>query len=425
MKNLLSLWKFLLLSLLLGTGSISVKAQIQVQLGRPNMSYLQYESIIMEVRITNVSGRAIRLESGNGESWLRFFVRRSNGMLVRPTQQFEQPPVELQPGDTARFGFDLLPFYLIRELDTFKVQAFVRVPGLAGDMPSNSVEFSVVKGQTLWRRDVGVPGTDQMRALSLISFYRGEQLRLYAQIESEAENLVFACLPMGSMFAGDKMDTQIERQELWHILFRTGPQSYQYYKFSMDGQVLGREAYSSAESRPQIALDRNGRYAVIGGLASEQARGDTLSGTQPGSYSTKEKPVIGTVENKVSKVSDLVPDKQKPAPSPAPSTKKSPAPSRPAPSPKPATSDTPSTEMVNAPAGELPASSAPVDPTKIQDPKIAERLRKEQLHALKEAQKAQERARKESQREAPREEQQPRQETDELPPPENLLRNRF
>ncbi len=260
--------------------AVSAQAQIHLSVNKPKPSHLLYSPLVVEVRIANNTGRQLHLGDVDGQSWLRFLIKRGNGAIVRPTYNFSQPELVLEPGQGVEFGFDLTPFYNIREMGNYKLIAVVKMAGVQGDLISNSVDFSVVTGQKLWSRQQGMPGSDEVRTFSLISFFDGQDSQVFAQIESERENLVFLCLPLGNYMATSKPEAELEAGSYWHLLFRSAPGFYLYLKTDMEGKVIERRTLSSAVSIPRLMPGPNG-YAVVGGTDPSQERGETLSGTQP------------------------------------------------------------------------------------------------------------------------------------------------
>lgn len=268
---------FLFLTLL---GFISHgKSQVQVQIDRPRVNYLLYEPVILEVMVKNQSGKTLELGKQDS-SWLRFLVKRSNGLLARQVQEFFLPPLTLEPGDSARFKFDLMPYYGIREVDSYEVSALVEAPGSRGDFTSQKVIFSVVKGTPIWTERIGLPDTNEQRTYSLISQLVEDRVTLYAQIESEDQNTVLLCKPLGFLMSGEKPQSEIEIGNSWHVLFRSGANQFHYFNFSLEGQILKQERYASIETRPRL-INQEGKWEVIGGVSAEEMRSETLSQEQP------------------------------------------------------------------------------------------------------------------------------------------------
>jgi hypothetical protein len=392
-----TLWLPFLALLSLITG---LSGQIRVELGRPSISYMQYESIIMDVRITNMSSEPLDLGNVEGKSWLRFSVKRGSGSSVRPTQEFTQPPVHLEPGDTARFGFNLLPFYAIREIDNYTVTALVRMPTLSGDLISNAVQFSVVNGITLWSREIVLPEESDKRLFSLLSFYRNDQNQIYAQVESEPQNLVYLCMPLGTVLAGERPRTEFDPSLDWHILYRAAPDTYRYFKFTSKGRLLQQETLAGGGSRPTLIPDASGTWALVGGVDPKTQQGERLSETQPTNVMTPgAASEAGPEKKKTPSPTLLQPGATTSTPAmPPPPTQKPPVP--------PTTTPPRATPVMERPVSGQIQHQTPPAPLPEPPPQPQAKPKKE----------------KKATRTPPSEEPQPREKTSELAPPDNLLR---
>ncbi|MEZ5404838.1 MAG: hypothetical protein R3F23_01315 [Verrucomicrobiia bacterium] len=260
--------------------TLTAQSQVQLQIVRPRVNYLLYEPIVLEIVVKNESGKTLKFQEQGGQSWLRFLVKRSNGLLARQARDFSLPPLILEPGDMAKFKFDLVPYYQIREIDSYEVSAVLQSPDGEGDLISPKVVFSVIKGRAIWSEQRGMPGSNERRTFSLIANLIEDRVTLYAQIESEDNNSVLMCKPLGFLMSGQDPETEIEEGKKWHILFRTGAEQFRYFEFGVDGEMLHQEDYASIETRPRL-VNVDGVFRVIGGVNAEQMRGETLSEAQP------------------------------------------------------------------------------------------------------------------------------------------------
>ena len=259
--------------------------QVAVRVVALEKGYMRWSPTLVGVEVVNVSGEELLLRSLENKSWLRFLVRRGNlgapGMMVRQVQAFEQPDLALDPGESARFRFDLTPFYSIRELGAYVVQAVVRLQqgGEEVELVSEPVEISVVPGRVIWTADFGGGGLTRKR-MSLLRHVSGTEERLYAQIEAPDEGLVYLCRPLGRLTLGKMPEAAIDALGNWSILFRSGPRLFDYFEFSHRGELLQYERLVQVNEPPRLVGGPNG-YIVEGGARPEEVRQETLRGTQP------------------------------------------------------------------------------------------------------------------------------------------------
>lgn len=278
------LWLAAALALAAGPAAV---AQLQVEIVDPQPNYLLFEPIPLKIKIANGTGRVIELKDVGDKGWLRFLVTRGGAMMVKPTKSFSQPGMVLEPGDVARFTFNLTPFYALRDPGGYNVQAVVRVPGFNADVMSRPAPFNVLRGREVWAKSLTPPGVGHPRKYSLIThLVRDERQRLdrsylYAQVESEAENLVFTCRQLGPIVQGDRIESMFDGGYGWHVLFRSGANTFAYYQFDIDGKVTEQKDLAKTQTRPRL-ITRGPQIELVGGLSREDfGTGDTLTGTQP------------------------------------------------------------------------------------------------------------------------------------------------
>ncbi len=262
-----------------------LEAQISLRIVATEKGYMRWSPTLIGVEVLNVGGGPLFLQSYEGRSWLRFLVRRGNlsnpGLMVRQVQEFEQPDLALEPGETARFRFDLTPFYSIRELGPYVVQAVVRLPGAEdAEVVSDPIEISVVPGRVIWTGDFG-GGTITKRRMSLLRHISGAEERLYAQIEAPEEGLVYLCRPIGRLTLGIAPQSAIDALGNWSILFRSGQRTFDYYEFGPNGELLQQEQLVQVTTPPRL-VGGPGGYSVVGGEKPSALKEDTLRSTQPG-----------------------------------------------------------------------------------------------------------------------------------------------
>lgn len=278
-------------ALALATGPAAL-AQLQVEIIEPQANYLLFEPILLKIKIANGTGRVLELKDVGDKGWLRFLVTRGGAMMVKAAQNFSQPGMVLEPGDVARFTFNLTPHYSLRDPGGYTVQAVVRVPGFSADVMSRPTQFNVLRGHEVWSKQVTSPGVAHPRKYSLIThLVRDERQHidrayLYAQVESEAENLVFACRQLGPIVQGDRIDSQFDAAYAWHVLFRSGANTFGYYQFDINGRITEKKEMAKTQTRPRLVA-KGGQVEMVGGVSREElGTGDTLTGTQPSAVLT-------------------------------------------------------------------------------------------------------------------------------------------
>lgn len=263
------------------------RAQLQVEIVDPQANYLLYEPILLKIKISNGSGRTMELKDSGDKTWLRFLVTHGGAMMVKQEKSYSQPGMVLDPGDVARFTFNLTPYYGLRESGAYAVQAVIRVPGFSGDVISRPRQFNILRGREVWSKIVTPLGASQPRKYSLLThMVRDEQQGidrnyLYAQVESETENLVFTCRQLGPVVQGDRIESLFDASYGWHVLFRSGANTFGYFEFDVDGRVTEKKEMAKTKVRPRL-VTKGGMVELVGGMSREEfGAGDTLTGSQP------------------------------------------------------------------------------------------------------------------------------------------------
>src|SRR5579863_10204807 len=108
---------------------IATKAwgQVGVNISFERRDFLLFESIELQVRITNYMSEPIDMSrmSGGGP-WLDFYVTANEDEQIDPTEkQLKVPQLMLLPGEMKTVTVDLLPRFLLREPGEYQVVAEV------------------------------------------------------------------------------------------------------------------------------------------------------------------------------------------------------------------------------------------------------------------------------------------------------------
>ncbi len=246
-------------------------AQITVELSFDQDQYIAYESLVAVVKVTNFSGRTLKL--GSDPDWLRFEVEGENGTYVH---SLGQPPVvdpfELPTASKATRRIDLAPYFMLRSVGRYRVTAVVRVPEPSQVLSSKAQHFNIVLGTRLWEQDYGLPvgtnGTDTVaRKYALIQGVSQKVLKLYVLAADATETEVSRVFPVGPLLSISRPEAQIDTKGRLHILYQTGARSFTYVMVRGDGALLLRQTHNQTPaSRPYLKVDSEGKIAVRGGL---------------------------------------------------------------------------------------------------------------------------------------------------------------
>ena len=251
----------LLLSLVAGT------AQVTVDIMLDQDQYLSDESLPVKVRITNRSGRALKL--GATEDWLNFTVENREGHNVA---RFGDLPVKeeftVESSMIATRTVDITPFFNIGLPGRYTVTAEMKIPEWNQQISSKPRNFSITQGAPLWEQIVGLPGTGttapELRKY-VLQQANAKHLTLYARVTDENEHKTFKLMPVGQMVSFSTPEAQVDKESNLHLLFQSGARSFVYAVVTPAGDMISRQRHDYARTRPTLRSGDDGRIGVAGG----------------------------------------------------------------------------------------------------------------------------------------------------------------
>jgi len=133
-------------------------AQIQVSAQTARSDFLLYERVDLLVTVTNVGENDLVLDNSEGHPWLSFLVSKEDRLPVRPERQATFKPVTLKVGESKTLRVNLTPLFSFREEGQYKAAVVIDLPG-QGQILSEGVPFSVLRGRQVWTQTRPVDGT--------------------------------------------------------------------------------------------------------------------------------------------------------------------------------------------------------------------------------------------------------------------------
>src|SRR5688572_19522305 len=196
------------LSLVAGT------AQVTVDIVLDQEQYLRDESLPVKVRITNRSGRPVKL--GGTADWLNFTVENREGHNVaRLGDLLVKEEFTVESSMVATRTVDIAPFFNVGLPGRYTVSAEMKIPEWNQEIRSQSRNFSITRGAPLWEQVVGLPGTGS--AVPELRKYVLQQanvkhLTLYVRVTDEKEDKTFRLLPVGQMVSFSTPEPQVDKE---------------------------------------------------------------------------------------------------------------------------------------------------------------------------------------------------------------------
>jgi hypothetical protein len=259
--RLLVITGILLVSLLCGN------AQVTVDLVLDQEQYLRDESLPVKVRITNRSGRALKL--GGTPGWLNFTVESRDGHRVAQLGELSsREEFTIESSTVATRQVDITPLYNIGMPGRYTVAAEIRIPEWNQEVSSKPKTFSVTGSAPLWEQLVGLPGSDagapEVRKY-VLQQANAKHLKLYVRVTDEHGFKTFKLMPVGQMVSFSRPDAQVDKESNLHLLFQSGARSFIYAIVTPHGDLKLRQRHDYSDTRPILRVAQNGEIAVLGG----------------------------------------------------------------------------------------------------------------------------------------------------------------
>lgn len=250
--------------------AISSMAQMVLELELPQKQFIRNEMLPVRLRIINTSGQKVKV--GEVADWLTFSVETRESRVLTPLQPIVGGgQFEMEPAESTTKTLDLGIGYDFSEPGSYRVSASARFPSLNLSVNSPTVSFDIVRGTQLWEEAVGVPVTNAaapvMIRYSLLQSYHLKELHLYVRVTRDADDSVVRVQPLGSVVSFAAPEKVIDRASQLHVLFQSGPRSFDYCRVSASGDLVNREVYDLTSSRPRLKQDTAGAVVVAGGVS--------------------------------------------------------------------------------------------------------------------------------------------------------------
>jgi hypothetical protein len=252
------------LLLFLAASSLAM-AQVSVNAQMDRSNFLLYERVDLLVTVTNTSESDIVLDNNEGTSWLSFVVCKHDRLPVRPERQALFKPLTLKQGESKTLRINLTPLFSFRDEGSYTAQAVIDLPG-AGDLVSQEVPFTVLRGRQIWTEQRPVAGSE--RVYSLLRFEpKPDTTELYLRVEDPSENVVYANVGLGPIEAYIDPQVFFDPQGNIHVMHLISMSTYLYTRADAQGKVLHQGVFKTFQQiPPQLRKMDDGSIYVAGGL---------------------------------------------------------------------------------------------------------------------------------------------------------------
>jgi hypothetical protein len=253
---------------------VSVRAQsgaVSVELELDQDQFLSNEDMILTVRITNRSGRDLRL--GANADWLTFSVEARDNLVV---QKLGDVPVQgefvVNSAQVATKRVNLTPYFSFRQLGRYLVAATVKIPDWNVTATSRPKPFEIINGTNLRELEFGMPpaagdpnAPPEVRKYILQQARYLRHLKLYFRLTDASGTRTLRVYPLAMMVSFDRPEAQVDRTSNLHVLNQIGARMFHYCVINSNGEMILRRYYDYTETRPGLRVDDEGKISVAGG----------------------------------------------------------------------------------------------------------------------------------------------------------------
>jgi hypothetical protein len=239
----------------------AARAQVEVRCEADRRTYIQCESIRINLTLRNTGGQTLDLSGEDPDSYFRFIVERGPG---RPAEHFRNElaaePIVLGPHESAERKVDLLSAFDMAESGSYSVLAQV----VAGTQVATSPKIfvDVVPGFEIGRlRMVPAVDPEDVYLFSLRYVNRGTGDSLLLRVDSETENACRGVYDLGRLIRLTPPVLESDSQDVVHVLHQSGPKLYTHSRFTFDGDPIERLTIP-ADGGARLKPGENGQLEV-------------------------------------------------------------------------------------------------------------------------------------------------------------------
>lgn len=255
---------FFTLAFLLGTQILC--AQMQVRLEIPRTLYIRYEPILVNVMVTNLSGRPMVLQDTEDTPWFGFLIETAKGRPISPrSSAFSGHTIAINPGETLRRRVNLTPLYALDDYGRHTVQAAVYDASSGTFFRSAAVPIEITEGRLLWQQKLGHPVEGTPRHVSLLAHRLSNSTGLYLRITNPDAPRVYCTHRLGPLVTHAQPKIEIDQNNELHILHMQAPKRFVYSHVGLNGEIRQRQAYEQTQTKPTLIKSPDGMIQVAGG----------------------------------------------------------------------------------------------------------------------------------------------------------------
>ena len=258
-------------------GSVhSADAQLMIDLKMKKRSYVAYEPIMVQVVVSNRSGKDVVLGGPNGSSWLTFAIEGHNTLLSPTAKNPVMKPYVLGRGQSIVKELMLNSAYPMADYGTYNIVASVYYPPTQNYYSSPKKKIDVTSASKIWSQEIGfTTSPDQpteYRQYSLLSHRDQNTAEIYVRVRNQKGSKVHATYSLGNLLAAGEPQATVDSENYLHVLHMGDRNTYAHSVVAPDGILVSQDIYKQTPaSRPSLVFDqKSGNVGVRGGVKDDQ-----------------------------------------------------------------------------------------------------------------------------------------------------------
>lgn len=255
-------------------------SQIEVTARLAHSRVLQYEPVVVQLKIVNNTAAPLDVGSEGGNAILTFDVEQEPGVLAPATGAVRlDEPLLVGPQQEVVRNLDILSAYAIRRTGPYTITARVEWGGRL--FLSSKMFLDVVPGLEISRLISQVPGEPSAtRTYTLRTLNRDRMERLFLRIEDEDAAICYGVVDLGQIVRLYPPTVQVDGLGDVHILHQSAPSQYTHTILTPNGIVVARDLYTSDSSGVRMERTGDSQVTVRGAQPVFEAMADEAGGME-------------------------------------------------------------------------------------------------------------------------------------------------
>ena len=217
-------------------------AQVELQLQPVRKDFIVGEDVALRLTIINQTDASISLKNTPGRPWLNFsMTKRGENAPVSPIAAGRFPELELTPGSTRSFEFNLGTLYRLRSAGNYATVVTIRMPDGQTTYSSNRALFTLTNGGKV--RDFNIQARGQRITMSIrLAVVNGKECLFGQAINKDTNQVIGACY-LAEYLNFMQPRILLDSAQNLHLLCQSSPEFFTYAVMNTHGRRSSAKLY--------------------------------------------------------------------------------------------------------------------------------------------------------------------------------------